>query len=430
MVTGRALTRHTVYNVLGQGLPLLVAVAVVPYLLRGAGEARFGVLGLVWMLATLLGEVGFARAGTRFAAEALGAGRGDHVARIMRTTLLAQLVTGVALGGGLALATPWLVDGVFAVPPALRGEATASFLLVAAATPVLTVGAALRGLLEGAHRFAALNLIRFTGNALTFALPAVALRAGWGLVGMVALVLAARAAVAVAFALAGRGVAAQGAGAATPGPAPGVRVVLGFGGWAAVSTVVSPVLTSMDRVLLGAVAGVGAVGVYTAPYEVATRVLFVPGALATALFPALSALQATGSAQRLRALARRSTAAVALMVGPVALLLVVAAHPLLGLWLGDAFTPAGAVALQLLAPGLLLNALALVPFTLLQGMGRADLPARFHLLELPAHAVVTWVLVSRWGVAGAAAAWSARAAVDALLLFAAAALVGGRGEGR
>ena len=81
------------------------------------------------------------------------------------------------------------------------------------------------------------------------------------------------------------------------------------------------------------------------------------------------------------------------------------------------------MALQLLAPGLLANALAQVPFTLLQGMGRADVPARFHLVELPLHAVVTWVLVARWGVAGAAAAWTLRAAADAALLFVAAALL-------
>ncbi|MHB1193068.1 MAG: oligosaccharide flippase family protein [Longimicrobiales bacterium] len=425
-LAGRTLTRHTVYNVLGQGLPLVVALAAVPALLRGAGEARFGVLGLVWMLSTLLGEVGFARAGTRFVADALGAGHQGAVADIMRTILRAQMATGLALGALLAAATPWLVDGVFGVPEAMRGEAVVSFLLLAAATPVLAVGAAFRGLLEAAHRFAALNLVRFTGNALGFAAPLVALGAGWGLVGMVALVLTARGAMTVAFAVAGRGIGTPAPGAAAPADGaapPSARAVLAFGGWAAVSTVVSPVLVSLDRFVLGAVAGVAAVGVYTAPYEAATRVLLLPGALAATLFPAMSALEGMGDRGRLRALSWRATGAVAALVGPVALVFAVGAHPLLRLWLGEAFTPAAAVALQLLAPGLLANALAQVPFTLLQGMGRADVPARFHLVELPLHAALTWILVTRWGVAGAAAAWTLRAAADAALLFAAAALL-------
>lgn len=49
-----AVARHTVFNVMGQGLPLVVALAAVPLLLRGLGEARFGILALVWTLVTLL----------------------------------------------------------------------------------------------------------------------------------------------------------------------------------------------------------------------------------------------------------------------------------------------------------------------------------------------------------------------------------------
>lgn len=426
-----SVARHTLYNVLGQGLPLLVALAALPALLRGMGASGFGVLGLVWMISSLFTEVGFARAGTRFAAEALGAGRSEHVAPILRAVLRVQLVTGLALGGGLALCTPLLVDRVLGVDALVRDGALASFLFLAAVTPALSVGAAFRSVLEAMRHWGALNLIRLVGNALTFAAPVAALAVGWGLFGIVALSLAARAGMGLAFGLALRGRIGVGTmETAAPSP-PGTREILGFGGWAAVSTVVSPVLVSLDRFVLGAVAGVGAVGVYTAPYEAAMRVLILPWALATTLFPAVSALQGAGERERLRRLSRRATAAVALTVGPVALGLGVGAHPLLAFWLGDAFTPAAGAALALLAPGLLANALAQVPFTVLQGVGRADVPARFHLAEMPLHAAATWFLVTQWGVAGAAAAWSLRASVDAALLFAAAGVLapGGRARG-
>ena len=201
-----------------------------------------------------------------------------------------------------------------------------------------------------------------------------------------------------------------------------MREILGFGGWAAVSTVVSPVLVALDRVLLGARAGVGAVGVYAAPYELATRVLLVPGALSATLFPSLSVLDGKGDQEERARLARRATGAIALLVAPVMLVFVVGADPLVRLWLGAEYASGAATVLRLLAPGVLVNALALVPFTLLQAMGRADLPARFHMVELPLHAALTWVLVGRWGSAGAAAAWTIRAALDAALLFGAAAL--------
>ena len=187
-----AVARHTLYNVLGQGLPLLVALAAVPVLLRGLGEAGFGILALVWTLVTLLGEVGVARAGTRFAAAALGAGRPGQVAGIMKVTLRAQLVLGVVLGGGLAALSPWLAEGVFSVGPELRGDAVTSFTLVALFLPVLALGAGYRGLLEAAHRFGALNAIRFVGTTLVYLAPVAALWAGAPLPWLVASVLGAR----------------------------------------------------------------------------------------------------------------------------------------------------------------------------------------------------------------------------------------------
>jgi Na+-driven multidrug efflux pump len=53
----------------------------------------------------------------------------------------------------------------------------------------------------------------------------------------------------------------------------------------------------------------------------------------------------------------------------------------------------------------------------LYGIGRADVVAKLHLLELPIYALVLWQLVLGLGVEGAALAWTLRALVDALLLF-------------
>jgi hypothetical protein len=62
----------------------------------------------------------------------------------------------------------------------------------------------------------------------------------------------------------------------------------------------------------------------------------------------------------------------------------------------------------------------------LHGINRPDLPARFHLLELPAFLLLASLFMARWGVAGAGAAWALRAALDSTLLFWAAARCGAR----
>jgi O-antigen/teichoic acid export membrane protein len=54
--------------------------------------------------------------------------------------------------------------------------------------------------------------------------------------------------------------------------------------------------------------------------------------------------------------------------------------------------------MQVLALGVLINSLAQTPFALLQGVGRPDLPAKFHLIELPVYVGIAWILVSQFGI--------------------------------
>ena len=414
----RSLARNTGYNVLGQGLPLLVALAAVPLLLRGLGEIRFGILGLVWVFLTVFSDFGFHRAGTRFLARSLGAGAPEELNRIAWITVGAQMALGVALALLMAASSGILVESVLQVAPGAREEARAAFLLLAAATPILTVGAAFRGFLEAAQRFAVLNLIRATASTLTYLLPAGAVLLGWGVVPIVLLLVGVRALLLVGFWVAGRDLLVAGPeDRGSEHPSLRAREILSFGGWTTVSTVVSPVLVYLDRFLLGALVSVAAVGLYTAPFELVVRVLLVPGSIAAILFPAVSSVQAQGKGLIAASLARKAGIAILAVVGPFAVVLLIFAGPILRTWLGPQATPEIVLALQILAPGVLANSLAFVPFSVLQGLGRADVTGKLHLLELPVHIAVAWFCISRWSIVGAAGAWSFRTVLDAGLLF-------------
>jgi len=409
-----------------------VALAAFPLLLRGLGDARFGILGLVWIFLTVFSDFGFHRAGTRFLARSLGTDVADDLGRIVRITVGAQIALGVTLALLIAASSGVLVESVLELDPAAHEEAKGAFLLLAAATPILTVGAAFRGFLEAAQRFAALNLIRATASTLTYLLPAGAVLLGWGVVPIVALLLGVRAFLLVGFWFAGRDLLGTTPSVAAPEdrvaehPRLRAREILAFGGWTTVSTVVSPVLVYVDRFLLGALVSMAAVGLYTAPVELIVRVLLIPGSIAAILFPAVSSVQARGEGFVAAKLARKASIAILAVVGPFAVVLLLFAGPIMHTWLGPQATPETVLALQILAPGVLANSLAFVPFSVFQGLGRADVTGKLHLLELPVHVVVAWFCISRWGIAGAAGAWSIRTALDAGLLFFAAHRLSGR----
>jgi O-antigen/teichoic acid export membrane protein len=108
---------------------------------------------------------------------------------------------------------------------------------------------------------------------------------------------------------------------------------------------------------------------------------------------------------------------------------VLLAHPLLTLWRGADHGTLASGVLRLLATAAFFNSLALVPFVMLEGTGRPDLVAKYHLIELPFYALLLWFAVGRFGIAGAAAAWLVRVSIMTPLLFALAARVAGAGFG-
>jgi O-antigen/teichoic acid export membrane protein len=183
-----------------------------------------------------------------------------------------------------------------------------------------------------------------------------------------------------------------------------------------VSNIISPVMVTFDRFLVGAMVSLAAVAYYATPYEVVTKFLLVPGALVGVMFPAFSTSfeQNRGWAARIY---QGCVKTIVLVLLPVTVGTIVMARTGLTIWLGADFAQHSFRVLQWLAAGVFLNSLAQVPFALVQGVGRPDLTAKLHLIELPLYVVVLLMLISAFGTVGAAMAWTLRVGVDSAVLF-------------
>jgi O-antigen/teichoic acid export membrane protein len=147
------------------------------------------------------------------------------------------------------------------------------------------------------------------------------------------------------------------------------------------------------------------------------RALVVPASLGSTLFPAFSSLQAVGALDKLEDFYSRSLKYLVVVMGPPLLLAGAFSQDILNAWLGPVFAQNGAIPLRILAVSILLSSIALIPYGLLQGAGRPDLTAIFHLLELPVHLALVWLLVSRYGLIGAALAVTIRVGIDTGLIL-------------
>lgn len=411
------LTANVGWNLLGIGLPLLVALAAIPLLLKGIGPARFGLLSIIWALITYftLFDLGLGRAITKLVAERLGDQSKRDIPPLVITALAMISVLGIFAAVVLASLTPLLVDLVLHAPEQLRREAYHAFTALAVCAPFLVVSSALIGLLQAHQNFRAASVVRMTTGSLTFLAPLLALHWTTNLAILASSMAGARLIAALGYAIQcirlfpeiwHNGYVDRSF----------IKPLLQYGTWFTVSNVVGPFMVYLDRFLIGAALNLAAVAYYTTPYEVVTRLWIFPAALVDVLFPAFSTNFVSNSS-RIRFLFRRACLVTLIAMALPVSLIVLFAREALTVWLGSSFGTTSSDVLRWLAVGVLINSVARLPQALIQSAGRPDIVAKLHLIELPIYITALWGLLSSMGVVGAAVAWTSRVALDALAFF-------------
>ncbi len=372
---GRLLARNTLWNLIGQAGLAAAAFVSIPFIVRGIGPDRFGALSLIWALIGYMGllDFGLGRALTQMVARKLGSGDERDIPNLV-----------------------WLYVLAFAVP-------------------AVVVSAALMGLLEALQRFQVINLLWMPAGIVSYVGAALILPFSRSLVAVVAVLAVARNAMCIGLVVA----------CAKAAPAlwrwrtidlATIPPLVRFGGWMTVSNVISPLLVSLDRFLIAGTLSVAAVAYYATPLQAVSTRGIVPDAMARVLFPAF-ALSLFGTEGRLRLLYQRGVKYTYLALFPLVVIIVTFAPEILRVWLGEDFADQGTGVMRWLAVGVLFNSLARMPFALIQGAGRPDVTAKLHAIELPLYVALLWWAMTRFGLVGAAAAWTARMVADTTALF-------------
>ncbi len=412
----KELTRNSIYNLLGAGLPLGVGLFTLPRLIHALGNERFGILSLTWVVLGYfsLFDLGLGRGLTQIVAERTGLGEEAELPNIIRTALVMMLLLGVVGGVSLALLSPLLIGHVLKMSAGFQGEALQAFGWMAVSIPAVTLLGGVRGIIEGRQHFFGINLLRLGMGILTFLGPWLVsfftVSLFWVVLSLVVMRYAA---------LLGHYLLCL---KLVPEMSQGGQFqtrhwnnLLQFGGWMTVSNIISPLMVNMDRFFIGAFVSIGAITYYATPFEMVTKLLIVPNAVVAVLFPMFGALHRVDAAET-RRLYRKGMLAVFLLLAPALFALMAAARPILSHWLSPDFALQGTRVMQVLCLGVLINAMAYVPFSFVQGVARPDLTAKFHMLEIPIYVVSLWLLGTHFGVVGVAWAWTLRVTLDLVLL--------------
>lgn len=410
------LARNTAINLIGRGLPLIFAVIAIPFVIKGLGTERFGVLTIVWMVIGYFGlfDMGIGRATTKFVAD-LEARGASKLSPIIITSILLLGGLGIAGGAVIWLTTPYLVYDILNIPDELLRETEYAFHVLSFSIPLVLGSIGARGALEAQQKFGIVNAIKVPAGIINYVGPLMVLPFSNQLQHVVIVLVAARV---ITFGMylyfclrddftleLSEYPVVQWA-----------KEMLSFGAWVTVSNLISPIMVYMDRFILGAILTMSAVAYYTTPYEMISRLLIVSSSFMGVMFPAFSVYSKEDS-QKMAGLHQKSIRYLLLILTPIVTFLIITAEPLLFYWIGSEFAQNSTVVLQLLAIGILVNSVATVPYTALQAAGRPDITAKLHLLELPVYLLMIWFFTYWMGVVGVALAWVLRVSIDGVLLL-------------
>lgn len=405
------LARHTFFNLLGLGTPLLFAVFSIPALYSALGAEQFGLLTLIWAVTSYFGlfDLGLGRALTQRLAVALERG-GEDAGELTATAL--GLMSGVGIVGAVVLlaVAPLGVDLIKDLK--YQQLAVHACWIMALAMPAIVVTAGLRGILEACHAFEVLNYIRLPMGMWTFLGPwLVVVWIGPDLLMIAAVLALGRWFAAAVHAWCAWRVLPQAHGR-LKWRIQLVRPLCSSGGWLMVSNLVNPFMAYVDRFVIGATISVAAVAYYTTPQEMVTKLWIIPGALTGVLFPTFAVLIERRDPDAWTLFDRAIAWLYALLL-PVMAALALFAHEILDFWLRDpVFVEQAAPVLRLFAVGIFATCLAHVPYTWVQSSGNNRPAALLHLGQLFLYVPAIWFASRYWGLLGAASVWLIRGLFD------------------
>jgi O-antigen/teichoic acid export membrane protein len=412
------LAKNSIFNLVGQILPMLVGVLTIPYIVKGLGTNGYGILSIAFMVLGYFSvfDLGLSRATVKFVAEHLSPEKIHRVPELVWTSLSLLVVMGCV--GGLLVASfvPILVTRFFKMPASFVGEARFSLFVLAGSMPLLLANDSLRGVLEAAQRFDLVNYVKVPSSVCFYLVAALVIPFGVHVSGIVVLLVLIRLISTAAYLFFCFRVFPGLRTSRFRFSRETVRPLTVFGGWIMVSNVTAPIFGYLERFIIASVLSVSMLTFYSVPFDLVSKILIFPASIVPSLFPYFS-YHGSRTGTEVSDVTGHVMKYLLLVLTPVTAVFIFFAREILQLWLGSQFATQSTVVLQIVAVIFFLNAFALVPFTSVQALGRPELKAILDLVALPMYALYCWWFTHWLGINGAAVAKLVSTVLDGGFLF-------------
>lgn len=179
------LLRGTSWSTLAQVIPLIVNLAMTPWVIHGLGASRYSVFLLISSIVALLGTLdgGIGQSVLRFFT--IYAGRDDRAATTrLLVSVSALVVAGAALVSAVVLPLAPRILDFFGLEPGLRHEATVLLVVLVPVTGLLLLRNLYSSVVYARQRFGTMSIAILAGYTAYVVGVVLTVVRGWGLYGI------------------------------------------------------------------------------------------------------------------------------------------------------------------------------------------------------------------------------------------------------
>src|SRR6202171_6005334 len=379
---------------------VLVGIFLSPLILRRLGDAAFGIWVLIFSVTGYYGlfDLGIRSSIVRYVSKYTATGENDKLASFVNTSLVAYTVIGVV---SMALTTVLSsqIGTLFHIPPGLHNQTHILLLLVGASVSLGFPLGVFGGMLEGLQRFYILNWTNIGSTLLRAALIVHFLNRGYGLI-TVALITVTLPLLSSIL----RGIIVF---RWCPVPL-GLRYVnkesfrnmATYGGTTFLVIVAGRLRFRTDELVLGGMMSTVAITYFSIGARIVDYAQEFVSSMAQIFVPMSSQSEAKGDLDRLRKMYIAGTRVRALLILPIAVVLILLAKHVIRIWVGARYIPHSYPVLVVLIIPFTLMLMQAASGRVLFGIGKHQSFGKVTMIEGIANLILSIALVPPLGVVG------------------------------
>jgi O-antigen/teichoic acid export membrane protein len=400
----------------GNLIPVCVAVISIPIIIHKAGLEAFSILSLIWLLIGYFSflDLGVGLGLTHKISLSKSSNNLESLGNIVASGISFTLTTGLIGAFLLYFFSKTLVLTWEITNPDILQPTILALKIAAIGIPIATLTSGLKGIAEGFERFKETSFIKGFFGSLFFLMPAmVSSDSPDSIFHMAISLVTVRFLMLLAYAIKFKDIvwdiiSFNGVTSITG------RELINYSFWITISNLSSQLISISDRLILSSVIGVTTAAFYSVPFDVLARVLIIPASMVTILLPYFSAR--IGLAPAIKTY---KNLLVATAIGSFLFFIPIYSFSgdILKLWIDIEFANQSANIFSILAIGFMFVTIAHIPLVRLQGSGQTRIVALFHVVQFCLYIPLFYFIVESHGVIGGALLWCIRSFLDLSVLL-------------